>query len=87
MTEYVPEEAARRAGGDGGLEREGSSDSGKNAKLGRQTLFAMGFQNVGYKSHVNHLSVLDECDTEDTNSCSEFFKQNHESQVEICSKM
>jgi len=66
MTEYVLEEAARRAGGDGGLEKEDSSDSGKNAKLGGQTLFSMCFQNVCYKSLVNHLSVLDECDIEDT---------------------
>jgi len=65
MTEYVLEEVARRAGGDGGLEKEDSSDSGKNAKPGGQTLFSMCFQNVCYKSHVNHLSVLDECDIED----------------------
>jgi len=40
-------------------------DSGKNAKLGGQTLFSMCFQKVCYKSHVNHLPVLDQCDTED----------------------
>jgi len=38
---------------------------GKNAKLGGQTLFSMCFQNICYKSHVTHLSVLDEFDTED----------------------
>jgi len=43
-----------------------STDSGKNAKLGGQTLFSMRFQTVCYKSPVNHLSVLDKCDTEDT---------------------
>jgi len=60
MNEYVPEEPARRAGG---LERKDSSDSVKNAKLGRQTLLSMCSHNVGYTSHVNHLPVLDECDT------------------------
>ena len=85
MTEYVPEEPARRAGGDGGLEREDSSDSGKNARVDRQTLFSICFQNVGYRSHVNQVSVLWWVWYRRYNSCSEFFKQNHESQVEMCS--
>ena len=38
MTEYVPEETARRAGGDCGPQREDSSDSG----IGIERMFSRG---------------------------------------------
>jgi len=38
MTEYVPEEAARRSGGDCGPQREDSSDSG----MGVERMFSRG---------------------------------------------